>query len=157
MRQPEMRQLRIGQVAVALALLGDGTLGLMGTPGACGAELAMLLRFMAVVKGGMALAVAGAAWWRLSRHFSWGLGAPARPGVALAYVAAVGGMAFGAGLVWQLAHVAWGAALVHGGLWLALGTAWADRGALLARRRTASLAIGAMPARFPWTPTESSR
>ncbi len=79
----------------------------------------MLLRFMAVVKGAMVIAAAILVAWRLS--------APARPLAALGYVAGVSSMAAGAGLIWQLEHVAAGAVMVHGGLVALAGLSWMDR------------------------------
>ncbi len=82
-------------------------------------ELALLLRFMAIVKAAMAIAAAVAIAWRLN--------GPVRPAAALAYVAALSSMAAGAGLIWRLEHVAAGAVMVHGGLAALAAVAWMDR------------------------------
>jgi len=109
-----------------VAVLGALVLGLMGR-GAADPELALLLRFMALVKGGVALVAAGFVAWRLR--------APIAPGMGAIYIAAVAAMAGGAGLIWQLAHVAWGALLVHGGLITLVGVTWLDRSAFASRAR----------------------
>jgi hypothetical protein len=83
-------------------------------------ELIMLLRFMAAVKAGMALAGMAAAFWRL--------GYPASPLLATAYVGSVVLMCAAPVLIWQLAHVAIGAALFHAGLALLVVALFADRG-----------------------------
>jgi len=84
-----------------------------------GAALTRLVRFMAVVKAGLAFAAAGAVIWRL--------GVPARwPGL-LAYAVSCGGMAAGPGLIWGMVHVGWGAALLHGGLLASVVLLWRDK------------------------------
>jgi len=105
--------------ALAATLIGGAALGLMTGGGAADPELTLLLRFMAVVKAGMAVGAAALAAWRMRQ--------PVRAAPALGYVVAVSSMAAGAGLIWQLEHVAAGAVLVHGGL-VAMGAlAWMDR------------------------------
>ena len=104
---------------LALAVLGTATLALTTQPGPHDPELATLLRFMAVVKAGMALGAAALVGWRM--------GSPVRPMAALGYIAGTAGMAAGAGLIWQLGHIGAGALLVHGGLLALAGIAWVDR------------------------------
>jgi hypothetical protein len=84
-----------------------------------GPELTMLLRFMAVVKGGAGLAVCALVAWRLGRATPVGL--------ALVYVAAAAGMAAAPILVWGMVHVGIGALAFHAGWLLLLGTTLADR------------------------------
>jgi hypothetical protein len=84
-----------------------------------GAELTMLLRFMALVKSGFALGLVWLAAWRL--------GFPAQPGITAAYAAACALMPAGAGLIWGLAHVVAGAVLFHAGLLLMIGVGWVDQ------------------------------
>ena len=74
---------------------------------------------MAVVKAGMAIGIAALIAWRMRE--------PVRFAPASAYVATVSSMAAGAGLIWQLGHVAAGAVLVHGGLAAFAVVAWVDR------------------------------
>ncbi len=105
--------------ALAVAVLGAGALALTTQAGPHDPELAMLLRFMAVVKAAMALGAAALAGWRF--------GSPVRPALGLGYVAGTASMAAGAGLIWQLGHIGAGALLVHGGLLALAGLAWLDR------------------------------
>ena len=105
--------------ALAVAVLGAAAMAFTTQTGPHDPELATLLRFMAVVKAGMALGAAALVGWRL--------GWPVRPATGLAYIAGVSGMAAGAGLIWQLGHVGIGALLVHGGLVALVGLAWLDR------------------------------
>ena len=107
------------RAALAFAVLGAGVAGLLVPAGAADLELRTLLRFMAVIKGAMALGAAALAGWRMG----WAV----RPGVAGAYVLAVSAAAFGSGLIWQLGHVGTGALLVHGGLASLALVAWLDR------------------------------
>lgn len=100
-------------------MLGAATLALTTQAGSHDPDLAVLLRFMAVVKAVMALGAAALVGWRF--------GLPVRPATGLAYIAAMSGMAAGAGLIWQLGHIGTGALLVHGGLLALAGIAWMDR------------------------------
>jgi hypothetical protein len=100
-------------LATPAASVAQATLAIDG-------ELSMLLRFMAVVKATMALAALAATFWRL--------GYPASPMLATAYVGAMVLMCAAPGLIWQLAHVAIGAALFHAGLLLLVVALFADRG-----------------------------
>lgn len=104
---------------LAVAVIGAAALGLMAGGAAVDPELAMLLRFMAVVKAAMAMAAAMLVAWRL--------GQPVRPAVAVGYIVAVSSMAAGTGLIWQLQHVAMGAVMVHGGLVTLAALGWMDR------------------------------
>ena len=96
--------------------------------GAADPELAMLLRFMAVMKAAMALAALALMAWRL--------GSPMKPGLAAAGIAAVALMAVASGLIWSLDHVALGAVLFHVGLFAALYVAWRDDGKVSLPART---------------------
>ena len=82
--------------------------------------LLMLLRFMAVVKGGLVLAAAGAAMWRLRRHDT-GMGP------VFAYAVPCGVMAVGIAPIWAGTQVAMGAVAVHAGLVAYAVVAWRDR------------------------------
>lgn len=114
------------RAALAAAVVSGAVWGLWDTSAAdsaqavagAGADLARLLRFMAVIKAAMALGALAAIWWRL------GLAASSvRLSVYLATAAAMGA---GPGLIWAMAHVAWGALLLHGGLFAALILLWRD-------------------------------
>ncbi len=83
-----------------------------------GNELTRLLRFMAVIKGGIALGAVGAVLWRLGSDVS--------PGRFVAYGACCAVMAAGPGLIWDMAHVGLGAVLLHGGLFALLVLLWRD-------------------------------
>ena len=124
------------RVAVAATLIACAAASLFATPAdqtaqaiaSAGPELTTLLRAMAVLK--LAL-VAGGAWlvdWRLRFPVS-----PLRGGL---YLAGLAMMAAGPGLIWTMAHLVVGAALLHGGLVLLALVLWRDPGspAMLARR-----------------------
>ena len=112
---------RVRRIGLAVVALGAGAAGLMGASGPHDAELATLLRFMAVVKGTMAAAALMLSIMRF--------GAPIGNGLALAYAAGVAAMAAGSGLIWQLSHIGLGALLVHAGLAVLALLAWRDRDA----------------------------
>ncbi len=83
-----------------------------------GAALTRLMRFMALIKAGMAMLTAGAVFWRL-----------ALPATALrlaAYITSAAAMSAGPGLIWGMVHVGWGALLLHGGLLAAVLLLWRD-------------------------------
>ena len=82
------------------------------------AELGLVLRFMAIAKGSMALGAAALVAWRL--------GSPVRRLTAGAAIGSVALMAAAAGLIWSLAYVAIGAVLFHVGLLALLVLAWRD-------------------------------
>ncbi len=100
-------------------MLGGAAFALLTDAGTIDPELVVLLRFMAVLKGAMALGAAALVAWRLR----W----PVRPATGFGYVVAVSSMAGGAGLIWQLGHVGAGALLVHGGFAALAVLAWMDR------------------------------
>jgi hypothetical protein len=109
-------------LACVSALAGFAATGQAASAAAmhdAGPDLAMLLRFMAMVKAMFALGLVSLAAWRL--------GFPARPGVVAAYVAACVLMPAGVGLIWHLAHVVAGAVLFHAGLLTMLAVGWADQ------------------------------
>jgi hypothetical protein len=85
-------------------------------------ELALLIRFMAVIKAAMALGAVALVAWRLTL--------PATPRLAFAGIAACALMAAGPGLIWGMQHVIAGAVLFHAGFALLLVLAWRDRGVL---------------------------
>jgi len=85
-----------------------------------GADLTRLLRFMAVLKGGIAVAAGAAVFWRLGAAITL-------PWFA-AYAAACGAMAAGPGVIWAMVHVGLGAILLHGGLLAVILLLWRDPG-----------------------------
>jgi hypothetical protein len=100
--------------------------GLLATDGAttaraianAGSEWANLLRAMAGLKLLFAGVATAAIMWRLGAPISalrWG-----------AYAVALAGTWAGPGLIWGLAHIALGAALLHGGLLAAILLVWQD-------------------------------
>ena len=107
-RRPSLRL-----VLFAAAALGAAA-GFAITPAAdaaqatadAGAELTRLLHMMTALKVVLALGVAWLVDWRL--RF------PINPRLAAGYIAGVAVMACGPGLIWGMAHVALGAALLHG-------------------------------------------
>ena len=82
--------------------------------------LVLLLRFMAVLKLGLACGALGLAVWRL--------GYPASGRLVQGYGIATGLMAIGPGLIWFLGTVALGAVLFHAGLLAFLVLAFRDDG-----------------------------
>ena len=106
-------------LTLAFAVAGTAAFALTTGRGAADPELALLLRFMAVVKAAMAIAAAALVVWRLN--------GPVLPAAALGYIAAVSSMAAGAALIWRLEHVAAGAVMVHGGVVALAAVGWMDR------------------------------
>ncbi len=98
--------LATGNQATHLAILHDG------------AALTRLMRFMAAIKGVMALAAAAAVLWRLGAAISL-----PRFG---AYAVTCASMAAGPGLIWGMAHIGPGALLLHGGLFATIILFWRD-------------------------------
>jgi hypothetical protein len=80
--------------------------------------LALLLRFMALIKLATAVALAALAYWRLGR--------PASRTAALGFCAASMLMALAPGFIWSLGHIGLGAGLFHAGLALFLILCWRD-------------------------------
>jgi hypothetical protein len=81
-------------------------------------ELLALIRFMAAIKGAIALLAGGLIYWRLR--------SPIAVPAAFAYIAAAVLMAAGPGLIWNASSIAAGALVFHCGLGLFLGVAWFD-------------------------------
>jgi len=106
--------------AVGAALLATAPDAATAAAAAADSELVMLLRFMAAVKAVLALAALAAAAWRL--------GYPASAPLGAAYIIAPALMCAAPVVIWQIAHVALGAGLFHGGLALLLLALYADRG-----------------------------
>lgn len=102
-----------------------------------GADLTRLMRFMAAMKGTMALGAAVAVLWRL--------GASVTALRLSAYAVACAAMAAGPGLIWGMVHVGMGALLLHGGLLATVLLLWHDAAvamrldAVLHRRRSPAL------------------
>ena len=107
-RRPSMR------LVLAAAVLAGGVVGFAATQEAsaaaaiadAGAELTRLLRAMAGLK---VLLAAGVVWL-----IDWRLRYPISPRLAAGYVIGAAVMATGPGLIWNMAHVALGAVLLHG-------------------------------------------
>jgi hypothetical protein len=112
-----------------------------------GADLTRLMRFLAAIKGVMALGAPAAGRW------GGGVGVDLPPAISLplfaAYAVTCAAMAAGPGLIWSMSHVALGALLFHGGLFATVLLLWNDPavGARLAdmvaaRRRTIATRTG---------------
>ena len=99
------------------------------------ADLARLLRFMALIKAALAVLAVGLVYWRL-RH-------PASPRLATAYVGALALMAAGPGLIWSMTHIIAGAVLFHAGLLGFLALGWTDDAGPLPRLLPAAAAFRA--------------
>ncbi len=84
-----------------------------------GVDLVRLMRGMALIKLSMAAVAGAAVLWRLSA-------APIRAGWFAAYAVACAAMAAGPGLLWHMDAVRTGAALLHGGLLVAVILVWRD-------------------------------
>lgn len=97
-------------------------------------ELILLLRFMAVVKAALALAALGVSLWRL--------GHPASPVPALGYSFAPALMCAAPIVIWQMAHVAAGAALFQAGFAMLLLALYADRGQATELAKAAAPRLG---------------
>jgi len=102
-----------------------------------GESLTRLMRAMAVIK----LTFAGLAFAAII----WRLAAPITAGWLAGYAIATTGMAAGPGLIWGMVHIIAGAALLHGGLLLAVVLLWRDpaigtRLAAIIQARRASIA-----------------
>ena len=136
------RAAAIGPAPIARpALLAALTAGLVagfvaGHAGALPSEdvdLARLLRAMAALKLLFVAAASAAMLWRMQ--------APIRPVPLALYALSAFAMAAGPGLIWTLAHVALGAALLHLGLFASVLLLWRDEAvgrllaAAIARRR----------------------
>jgi len=107
-------------VAVAMASAAAAGLALSGHPAAADPALTRLLRAMAVIKVLIAAGAGAALYWRLAGPIGpWRLGA---------YAAAGAAMAAGPGLIWNMSHIAAGAALLHGGLVGTILLLWRDPG-----------------------------
>ncbi len=108
---------------LGLAVFAGGALGLSLAqgPSATDPALLTLLRFMAVMKGGLAL---GAAWALMGR-WRRPMQNPARG----AYLIGLAALIAGPPPIWAGTHVLAGAVLVHAGLALLAVTAWRDRAA----------------------------
>ena len=91
-------------------------------------DLARVIRFMALLKGGFALAALAGCFWRLGRPAGWR---------TLVYVAGPPLMALGAAGLWSLRDPGLAALGLHLGLFAALAAALTDREALPDRRRAA--------------------
>lgn len=83
-----------------------------------GADLTNLLRFMAALKGAMALAAFSVVLWRL--------GEPVTSGRLGVYAIVSGLMAAGPPLIWGIDRVGLGALLLHGGLLASVVLLWRD-------------------------------
>ncbi len=126
---------RLGLVMVAVGAFGAGLLVGGAGEGAVAADpsLALLLRAMAGLKMMMAAAAVGVMMWRL--------GSPVGVVRLGLYGVAAAAMGTGPGLIWGLVHVGAGAALLHGGLLMAVVLLWRDpvvgarlQGVIAARR-----------------------
>lgn len=121
--------------SVAAGLLATGTEASASAIVLAGADIAHLLRAMALLKVAVAAGMATAVLWRL--------GSPVTLAWWAAYALACAGMAAGPGLIWQMAHVRTGALLLHAGLFAALILLWRDPamdvrlGTMVAARRVA--------------------
>ena len=91
-------------------------------------DLVRVIRFMALLKGGFALAALAGCFWRLGRPAGWR---------SLVYVAGPPLMALGAAGLWSLRDPGLAALGLHLGLFAALAAALTDREALPDRRRAA--------------------
>jgi hypothetical protein len=93
-------------------------LGLQAAPPRIDAELVPLLRFMAVLKAGMAVGTAALVQWRLRVNAGISL--------KLALLGSTALMMFAPGLIWSLNHLIAGAVVFHTGLLVLLVAASRD-------------------------------
>lgn len=123
LRATELRRILPRPALAWLLLLAAGATGCaLGSLGhataAPEASLALLLRFMAVLKAGAAVGAAALLHWRLRTPVTGGIGA--------GYLVALAAMALAPGLIASLHHVAAGALVFHAGLFGFLVLALAD-------------------------------
>lgn len=85
---------------------------------AAGAQLTLLLRSMAVLKAFMATGLVGGVLWRL--------GSGVTAAWLSAYAVAAAAMGAGVCMIWLLARLGLGAALLHGGLLASILLFWRD-------------------------------
>ena len=89
-------------------------------------DLARLLRGMALLKGGIALAAVGVLLWRF--------GHPTPPRMVTAYIAGAALIVGASVLIWQLVHIPAAAFAFHVGEFALLIAAWRDRDGVRAIR-----------------------
>ena len=114
------------RLLLLLLVLAGGAAGFLATgPEAvsaatanAGRELTHLLRAMAAMKTGFAIAGAAVTYWRL--------GSPVGRVRFVVYAVAVASMMAGPGLIWGMAQVKLGALLLHGGLLATILLLWRD-------------------------------
>ncbi len=100
-------RLRIGLFCVLTLAAGLAACALPAAAAGVDPQLALLLRFMAALKGAVVLGALGLACWRLR--------APVTSATVFGYAAALAAMSTAPGLIWSLGHVAAGAASFHAG------------------------------------------
>jgi hypothetical protein len=83
-----------------------------------GADLTRVMRFLAAIKGAMAIAGAAAVLWRLAAAIS--------PLWFAAYALSGAAMTAGPGLIWGMSHIVLGALLLHLGLFATIILLWRD-------------------------------
>jgi hypothetical protein len=121
--------------ALAAGALATGPDAVSRAVAAAGPDLTRLLRAMALLKAVMAAGAVAAMVWRLGS-------AATLPWLA-GYAAAAAAMAAGPAVIWGMAHVGVGAALLHGGLLASVLLLWCDPAvgarlsAIVAARRAA--------------------
>ena len=117
---------RLSKGLVLAAALAAAVAGLQVTDGATAARaaalagegLTRLLRAMAAIKAVMATGALAGVLWRLE--------SPVGPGRLATYALTCAAMAAGPGLIWSMANLGLGAALLHIGLIGALVVLWRD-------------------------------
>ncbi len=103
----------------AVALLGAGAAALRAPAATVDPDLVRVIRFMAAIKGGLALAAVAACFWRLAR--------PAGPWRTAIYVAGPPAMAGASVALGALLSPALAAAALHLGLLAVVAAALTDR------------------------------
>lgn len=104
--------------AIIAGFLITGTKGTDLAVARDGADLTRVLRFLAAIKGAIAIAGLATVLWRLGAAISL-------PWFA-AYAVTCAAMASGPGLIWSMSHIALGALLLHGGLFGTMILLWRD-------------------------------
>lgn len=128
----------VGVAVTVAALAGDAAVEAAAVQ-AAGEDLTRLMRFMAAIKGVLALAALAALVWRL--------GVPIAAARFMAYGLASAAMGAGPPLIWMMAHVGLGALLLHGGLLASVLLLWHDPA--VADRLARLLPARARPGRLP--------
>ncbi len=121
-RQPAVLRALLRTLLIVACAVSIGAAAWYGDPSGylrTDAALSRLLRGMAAIKGGIAVAAIGAVLWRF--------GLPLSKGVAIGYLLGCCALAGATMLIWQLTLIPFAALLFHGAALGMLVMGWRDR------------------------------